>query len=223
MLTQDAYLYDKHALESLVHPIIKKHASLAYARQVPHQGAGFFEVFARRYNYPETSHIRSIDDIEKYGIYTFFCSDSCAAYSNEALDEIGGFSDVLLGEDTVAAAKLLRRGHKIAYIAEAVVKHSHRYSLLEEFQRHFDTGLARNEYADLLHCERGDTKRGFDYAKKMFKELARKSPQKLPYAFLHILSKWSGYQVGKRSVRAPLWFKRALSSQKFYWNRKLLK
>ncbi|MEI8365870.1 MAG: glycosyltransferase [Parachlamydiaceae bacterium] len=217
MFTQDAYLADKKALAHLVAPIIENRASITYARQIPHEGADFFEAFARSYNYPSTSHIRGIDDVQNYGVYTFFCSDSCAAYSSRALEEIGGFDEVLLGEDTVATAKLLRQGHKIAYVAEATVKHSHRYSLMEEFRRHFDTGLARVGYADLLHCGQGDSQRGLGYAKLMLGELAKKSPHLLPYACAHLLSKWTGYQIGRRSMRAPTWVKQALSSQKFYW------
>lgn len=217
MFTQDAYLTDKDSLAHLVKPIIEKRASISYARQIPHEGAGFFEAFARQYNYPSASHVRGIDDVKHYGVYTFFCSDSCAAYSNQALEEIGGFEEVLLGEDTVATAKMLRRGHKIAYVAEARVKHSHRYSLLEEFQRHFDTGLARSWYSELLRCEGGDVRRGFGYAKALIVQLARQRPHLLPYACAHLLSKWAGYKIGNRSTRAPTWFKRALSSQKFYW------
>ena len=31
--------------------------------------------------------------------------------------------------------------YKIAYIADAMVKHSHNYSLIEEFKRYFDIGV----------------------------------------------------------------------------------
>jgi len=218
MLTPDAYLNDLHTLEKLIEPIVTGKAAVAYGRQVPHLGADFFESFPREYNYPENSHIRGLTDMGTYGIYTFFCSDSCAAYSNAALDEIGGFDRVLLGEDTVAVAKILRRGYKIAYVAEAQARHSHRYSLKEEFCRSFDTGLARKGYADLLACCSGDTRRGMGYSQKMAAALIKDSPMLLPYAFAHLLAKWVGYRIGKRSVNAPLWLKKTLSTQDFYWN-----
>jgi rhamnosyltransferase len=140
MITQDAYAASSETLERLVTPLLQKQASLTYARQLPHVGARFFEAFPRSFNYPEKSHIRSLQDIEEYGVYTFFCSNSCAAYLSCALDEIGGFPTVLFGEDTVVAAKLLHRHHKIAYVASAEVHHSHYYSLKQEFCRHFDIG-----------------------------------------------------------------------------------
>jgi len=217
LITPDAYAVDTSVLEKLVKPIVEKKASAAYARQLPHDGAGFFESFPREFNYPKDGHIRSIEDVNKYGVYTFFCSDSCAAYLNSALDEIGGFKEVLLGEDTVAAAELLRKGHKIAYAAEAQVKHSHRYTLKDEFQRYFDTGIARSQYRHLISCGGKDSKRGNQFLKQMTKTLVRKRPDLLPYALLQTMVKWCGYQVGRMSVNAPVWWKRKLSGQPYYW------
>jgi len=217
MMTPDAYLVDEHALEKLVRPLLDDKAAVSYARQIPHHGADFFESFPRDFNYPAHAHIRGIDDLKKYGVYTYFCSNSCAAYSNEALNEIGGFERLLLGEDTVAVAKLLRTGHKIAYAADALVHHSHRYSLAEEFRRSFDTGLARRGYADLLRSPKGDQGRGLDYVRAMNKQLLFKAPQLIPYGFFHVVAKWIGYRIGTLSVHAPRWFKKALSSQDFFW------
>lgn len=218
MATPDAYAVDVNVLELLVRPIIEEKSSVSYARQVPHQGADFFEAFPRHFNYPAESQIRGIEHLSEYGVYTFFCSDSCAAYSNRALDEIGGFQSVLLGEDTVAVAQLLRKGHRIAYVADAVVNHSHRYTLWQEFCRYFDTGLARCEYQELLSTDTTDSHRGRAYVREMFSIIWNKNLFLFPYAIAHCLIKWVGYQVGRWSAAAPRWFKRALSSQKFYWD-----
>lgn len=223
MVTQDAYPVDHFVLEKLVLPILEKKASISYARQIPHDGAGFFEAFARQFNYPKEGHIRGIEDLNQYGVYTFFCSNSCAAYSNQALDEINGFRNVLLGEDTVAAALLLRKGHKVAYAADALVKHSHDYTLLEEFQRYFDTGLARKDYHALLQCGSSDRARGSAYAAKLFEQILKEKPSFLPYGCAHIFCKWLGYRLGQLSYKAPLWWKKVLSSQKFYWNSQQMK
>lgn len=218
MVTPDAFAKDNNVLEKLVSPLIEGKASASYARQIAHDGADFFESFPRVFNYPQKSHIRGIEDVETYGVYTFFCSNSCAAYNNKALDEIGGFIPVLLGEDTVAIAKLLKNGHKIAYVAEAIVQHSHRYTLLDEFKRNFDTGLARKEYRSLLELGGNDSKRGKEYVKEMTKHLSKEKPHLLPYACTQIMAKWLGYKIGSVSRNAPLWLKRKLTSQDFYWN-----
>lgn len=218
MITPDAYALDTGMLEPLIHPIVNGTASVTYARQIPHDGANFFERFARFFNYPSTSQIRSFEDAAKYGVYTLFCSNACAAYSNAALDTIGGFPTVLLGEDTFAVAELLKRGHKIAYVAEAVVKHSHRYSLLQEFRRNFDTGLARKQHEELILPYGRDEKRGKQYVAELCRQLWKEKPLLLPYALLQTFVKWFGYRLGKASVKAPLWFKKFFSSQDFYWN-----
>lgn len=218
MVTPDAYAQDRHTLEALVRPLLEGNASIAYARQIPHVGADFFEAFHREFNYPLEGHIRGIEDAGRYGVYTFFCSNSCAAYVNGALDLVGGFPcGVLLGEDTVAVANLLHRGHKVAYVAEAVVRHSHRYSLLEEFRRTFDTGLARKGYRHLIAAGGKDSERGGEYVKCMTKRLWAEKPLLLPYAAAQTLVRLLGYRIGERSAKAPLWFKRALSSQDFFW------
>src|SRR5262249_38126793 len=132
-------------------------------------------------------------------------------------DEIGGFQPALFGEDTVAVAKLLRRGHKIAYVAEAVVQHSHRYTLRQEFRRHFDIGLSRRSYGHLLQGAGPDAKRGTAFVKEMLKRLWKQKPHLVPYAILQSAVKWCGYKIGQVSLEAPIWFKKAMSSQDFYW------
>lgn len=218
MVTPDAYALDSGVLERLVHPIQNGSAAIAYARQLPHQNAPFFESFPRQFNYPERPELRSIQDVSKYGVYTFFCSDSFAAYSNNALDSIGGFKPVLTGEDTVACAELLHAGHKIAYAAEAVVRHSHNYTLLQEFKRHFDTGLARKSYGSLIAAGGKDETRGKRYVLELFTQVAKEHPHLLPYAFCQTAAKWCGYKLGKASINAPLFWKKLCSSQDFYWN-----
>jgi rhamnosyltransferase len=217
MMTQDAYPTSASMLEKLISPLLLGKACVSYARQIPHQGAGFFASFPRQFNYPSEGHIRSIKDVKKYGVYTFFCSNSCAAYLNTALDEIGGFSPVLFGEDTVAVAQLLQRNHRIAYVAEAEVHHSHDYTLKQEFCRHFDIGYARTSYQHLLEKGGKDAKRGFHYLKALLKTLKQKQPHFIPYAFLQTAVKLLGYRCGQASLYAPLWLKKSLSSQKYYW------
>lgn len=217
MMTQDAYLVKHQMLEDLLKPLLNGHSSVSYARQIPHRGAGFFESFARDFNYPSKSHIRCLEDVATYGVYTFFCSNSCAAYLNQALDEIGGFTEALFGEDTAAVAKLLNQGHRVAYVAEAEVRHSHDYQLIDEFKRHFDIGLSRASMQHLIEKGGKDTKRGIAYSRALLKALILTNPLLIPYALLQIMAKFAGYQAGKRCLRGPIWIKKILSSQKHYW------
>lgn len=216
MVTPDAYPTHASMLENLVDPLVSGKASVSYARQIPHDGADLFEAFPRSFNYPSKSHIRSLKDAQEYGAYLSFCSDSCAAYSNTALDEIGGFHPVLALEDCLATAKLLRKGHKIAYCANAVVQHSHRYGLWQEFQRHFDIGYVRKKHRTLIDFGSNDLKRGQDYLKALIRSCSP-HPQRIPYGLLHCITKWLGYKLGGLCTSAPTSVKRAFSAQDFFW------
>ncbi|KHD08601.1 glycosyltransferase [Candidatus Thiomargarita nelsonii] len=221
MMTQDAYPQSSDFLQYLVAPLLEGTAAVSYARQIPHEGADFFEAFPRQFNYPEKSHIRGIEDLETYGSYTFFCSDSCAAWINSALDEIGGFSPALVSEEHFAATRLLEKGHRIAYVAEAIVHHSHHYSLLQEFKRYFDVGYARRLYIkekELFFRNSQDKKYGSRLAKAMLEELIRKKPLAIPYAIFHLAAKYLGYKVGTIGTKLSLRIVRLLSGQDYYWS-----
>lgn len=201
MVTQDAYATSPQMLEKLIAPIMSGKASISYGRQLPHIEAGKLAAFSRSFNYPEESQLRGLEDISTYGGYTFFCSNSFAAYCNEALDEIGGFPSVLFGEDTIATALLLRQGHRIAYRADAEVRHSHDYTLRQEFKRHVEMGHARWIYKELLASKQGDGSRGKAYVKELMKELWSTSPFLIPYAVMQTAAKWGGYQLGRLQAR----------------------
>lgn len=217
MMTPDAYLREPADLDRLVAPMLEGRASLSYGKQIPHEGADFFEAYLRQFNYPEKSHVRSMDDVPQYGVYSFFSSNAFAGYLNSALDEIGGFRSTLTSEDAIAAAMLLRAGHSIAYVAEAVVHHSHRYTLAEEFRRYFDTGYGRRQYRDVFSFAGRHGRLGRAYVGKMFSELAKSKPALLPYAVANVGAKWLGYRIGRVSAAVPDGVKMKLSAQDYYW------
>jgi rhamnosyltransferase len=217
LLTQDI-APEPGFLSLLVEPIKAGEAAVAYARQLPRAGAGFFESFPREFNYPAESQVRALADVPRYGVYTFFCSDSCAAYANAALDAVGGFEPVLTNEDYFAVARLLRAGHWIKYVAEARVLHSHRYTLGEEFRRYFDTGYVRAEHPWVTQLVGRAERRGARFAREMLWQLARRAPLLVPYAVIQTAVKWLGFRVGFMSRGWPRWWCRRLSSQPYYWS-----
>lgn len=220
MMTPDAYAKDRHTLTKLIEPIVNGKVAVSYARQVAHPGANIIARFSRSFNFPEKSNIRGIEDASKYGVYTIFNSDSCAAYLNSALDDIGGFRWTLSGEDTIAAAMLLRKGYKIAYTAEAVVEHSHNYTPIKEFVRHFDTGMYRKQWRKVLDLGEGrDEKRGISYAKALLIHILKNQPLMFFTAFTQLAFGLLGYKFGELCYhRAPLWLYKKVSQADFFWN-----
>lgn len=218
MVTQDAFACSPDCITALVAPILQGQADVAYARQLPKPGADVFESFPREFNYPVQSQIRRFDDASRLGVYTFFCSDSFAAYKQSSLDAIGGFPTVLTNEDYFAVARILENGGAIAYVAEAIVLHSHRYSLKQEFQRYFDTGYVRGERPWVQQLVGNAEGHGASMVKALLLRLVKTQPWLIPYAILQIGAKWLGYRIGFYSVHAPLWWKRLCSGQKYYWS-----
>ncbi len=216
--TQDAYPLDETMLKKLVVPIEENKSQIAYGKQIPHRNAGLFESFPREFNYPSESNIRSFEDIKKYGVYTFFNSHSWAAYLNSALNKSGGVEIMLSNEDYFTTAKMLKDGFKIAYVSDSIVEHSHKYSLTGEFKRYFDTGYVRTEYPWVTEIVGQAESRGSRLVKELLKKTAREKPLLLPYAVFSSAIKWIGYRTGYFSRAMPVWMKKILSGQSYYWD-----
>lgn len=158
-LTQDAILANERAIENLVGIFADDSIGCAYGRQIPHKGAGVFGTIARAFNYPAESHVYGFEDRKVYGIKTAFISNSFAAYRKEAIQQVEGFpTNTILSEDMYVAAKMLMQGWKVAYVADAVVYHSHDYTVFQEFKRYFDIGvfmLVSYGYGKTLAKQRG--------------------------------------------------------------------
>lgn len=217
MMTPDAYATGPSFLEHLVRPVADGVAAVSYARQIPRDGADFFECLGRDFSYPDTSELRGSGDLSRYGSYLFFCSNSCAAWSNRALDEVGGFPSVLTNEDTFTAAKLIARGYRIAYVAESVVKHSHRYGLWQEFTRYADTGYARALFGRDGFMNQRDENHGKKFFRYVLRRVVSERPELLPYALVQFLAKYCGYKLGRLASKLPDSFIRRISAQDYYW------
>jgi rhamnosyltransferase len=220
MLTQDIIPANNDFIEKLVKPIVEGTAAVCYARQLPRKEANLLESFNRYYNYPEKSQFRTIEDTITYGVYTFFCSNSCSAYKNEILDEIGGFNATMTWEDYIAAAKILIKGYRIAYVAEAVVYHSHGYTPLQELNRYFDAGYIRKRNNWLNKYIASAEKRGIGYTKKLLSLIIKKDISLLPYMVVMVLIKFIGYRLGYHYNLLPKKIRIFLSEQKYFWNSK---
>lgn len=141
-LTQDATPADKHMIEELIKPLqADPDIAVCYGRQLPHTNAHPLERFARRFNYPPQSALKTKNDIETLGLKTFFCSNSCSAVRRCLFDKLGGFkNNVLVNEDMLFAAGAILQGYSVYYSASAKVYHSHPYSLRRISKRYFNIG-----------------------------------------------------------------------------------
>ena len=150
-MTHDAVPQGERCVRDLLSAFSDEHVGAAYGRQLPRREATLIEAHARLFNYPAQSSMRDLDSRRVLGLKSIFLSNSFAAYRREALLSVGGFPrPSIFGEDMVITARLHLAGWKTAYVAEATVIHSHRYSPTEEFQRYFDIGVLHARESRLL-------------------------------------------------------------------------
>lgn len=207
-MTQDAYLEDKQALERLVAPFVTSDVGAAYGRQLPHLDATPIAEHARLFNYPEESRIKSMANALELGIKTPFISNSFAAYRREALLEVGGFPEcVTLSEDMYAAARMVLKGWKIAYVGDARCRHSHNYTLLEEFYRYFDTGVFHAREPWIRASFGGASGEGLRYVKSELRFLGLRRIYLWPSSLFRNAIKLMGYKLGQQEARLPHWLK----------------
>ena len=217
-MTQDAVPANERFLEELARPIREGLAIAAYARQVPYPDAFPPEAFARAFNYPAVSSLRSEGDISSLGLRAFFFSNVASVVFRDAFLKTGRFPErTVMNEDMLLCAKLLRAGHRVAYRAEAIVSHSHNYRLDQQFRRNFDIGAFVSQSGAAL----GDTRvegSGVKFALGQIKYLASSGAWAwIPRTVLELGLKFAAYQLGKRERLLPLGWKRKFSMHPHYW------
>lgn len=217
MLTPDAFARSPDFLERLVEPVAGGRAAVAYGRQVAAPDADLPARFGRAFCYPERSELRGLADAARLGSAVHFCSNACAAWSSHALDRIGGFKATLVSEETIAVCELLEAGERIAYVAEAVVEHSHPTRLADSFRRQFDVGWTRETWRHLLLARGADEARGLAYARGLLRAARAEAPRLLPWALLDTAVRLAGYRCGRLAAHLPARLARHLSGQDFFW------
>ena len=214
-MTQDAVLAEPQAIARLLQTFDDPRVAAAYGRQLPHPEASPIAAHARLFNYPDRSETRTLADVPRLGLKACFMSNSFAAYRVQALREVGGFaSDLILAEDMHLAARLLLAGHAVRYQADALVYHSHNYSLVEEFQRYFDTGVFHAQQAWLTERFGGAGREGLKFLRSEMHHLLRHAPWRLPEAAVRTVLKALAYRLGRGHARLPRAWCQALSMHK---------
>lgn len=205
-LSQDAVPVNEYAVETLVHPLAQDNAiGVVFGRQVPHHHGTPFARHLRHFNYPSQSYTRTLSDRLTYGFRTAFCSNAFAAYRKDTLAAVGWFQERLpIGEDMQACAKLLLKGYKVGYVAEAQVYHSHNYSLTQEFKRYFDLGMFNRKEQRLLQEFGQPLGEGLKYAKSELAFLAaQRRYDALPASLMRSGAKFVAFKLGYAYDKLP--------------------
>lgn len=217
-LTQDAYLENEFAISTIAKYFVDPIVGAACGRQLPHHDATLLAQHARIFNYPEASAIKSMNDVRELGIKTAFMSNSFSAYRGSALSEVGGFPhDVILSEDMFVAAKMLLAGWSVAYAGDACCRHSHNYTLIEEFRRYFDIGVFHSEEPWIKHNFGGAGGEGIRYVLSELSFLSYRKFYVWPSSIIRNGIKLLGYKLGLMQRKIPVFIKLKLSMHRKYW------
>lgn len=201
-LTQDAVPVSDDYLKRLVAPMVEdSNIALVSGRQLPKANARRFEQLVRDFNYPDTPSVRSKGDLEKYGIKTFFASDTCSAYRRTAYLECGGFDHVNTNEDMLMAAKFIASGMKVAYEPRAEVYHSHNLTPSQQFARNRAVGFFLETHADDL-MQASEIGEGGRLVKAVSSQLLREGNLVEFIAFsVDCCARLLGNRAGRRAAR----------------------
>ena len=220
-MTQDAVPVDAYLIENLVRAMEEEEAATAYGRQLPDDTVGVIEHYTREFNYPAKSYVKSKRDLETMGIKTYFCSNVCAMYRKDVYEKMGGFVlHTIFNEDMIMASKVIQAGYKIAYVAEAMVIHAHKYTYRQQFTRNFDLAVSQRQYHEIFDGVKSESE-GMRLVKNTMKYLFRHGKWYLvPDLIFQSGFKFLGYRFGKKYDKLPLWLVKKFSMNPSYWRDK---
>jgi glycosyltransferase involved in cell wall biosynthesis len=213
--SQDAYAERDDWLDRLTAPL-RDDDELAgvYGRQVPHPDATPPERFFLDFLYGPEGRVQRADRAETLSMRTTLFSNVNSAIRRELWERFPFADDLEFAEDQDWARRVLLAGYRIRYEAEAVVRHSHAYTIRTAFKRFFDSGAS---------AERGYLAGGRPAARVLLQEAARYGRDELrwlsttgqlrwvPYTAAYELAKFAGLQLGAHHRRLPSWLRGRLS------------
>ena len=149
-LTQDAMPKDSDCMEKLLAPMLNDpKVAVCGGRQQAYPSARQAEKLVREHSYPNQSRVWSVEQIAELGVRAYLISDVFAAYRRSAYEAVGGFDyPILTNEDMLITQKFLDAGYKAAYAADALVLHSHDFTLKQQYRRNYIIGQTMVRYRD---------------------------------------------------------------------------
>lgn len=217
-MTQDAVPVDEYLVEKLAAAFEDENVAAAYARQLPAADCELQERYTRSFNYPPKSSVKSAEDLSKYGIKTFFCSNVCAMYRRSVYEKLGGFEKrTIFNEDMIFAGKIIQNGGRIAYVAEARVIHSHNYGNMEQLRRNFDLAVSQAEHPEIFSMAKSESE-GIRMVKQTANYLLRiRKPWLIISLAVKSGFKYTGYLLGKSYRKLPKKLILKITMNRSYW------
>ena len=196
-ITQDIVIERKDWLYNLTKDISDDNIVACYSRQISKYNN--IEKYTRERNYPDKSSVVSKDDIDKFGLRTFFFSDASSAINRKVFAKLNGYDNknLPISEDMYIAYKIIMADYKIKYCADSVVYHSHKFTLKQIYDRYKLTGkfFKQNSYLDKY----GTTGSGANMAGYIIKRIFQEHRYSLLFRYpFDMAARLFGMKAGKR-------------------------
>jgi rhamnosyltransferase len=224
--SQDAYPTDDRWLAKLTAPLAgDDRAAGVYGRQIAHHGANPPEIYFLDFLYGPEPRVQEAAGRGQLSMETTLFSNVTAAIRRDLLLRFPFADDMVMSEDQEWAARVLLAGYRLVYEPDAVVRHSHPYTIRAAFKRFFDSGAsAERAFMPVPGSERVLRRAALRYGRGELAWLWRGGHRRwIPYAVVYELAKFVGLQLGARHHRLPLPLKRRLSAHPGFWDRAALR
>ena len=198
LISQDVIFFDENALHNLVSKIDDEFI-YGFGRQICTNKS--IEKYIRKKNYPETSYTVSKEDIERMQLMAFFTSDAFSCINRDKFIELDGYQgyNVMFAEDMLYSKFLLDKGYKKIYVADAVVEHSHKYTLKQLYKRYYETGKFHAEIKVFDQYKSTDS--GMKLALYVLKEALKHFDIPVLFRWLPDMSaRYLGMKKGRKAV-----------------------
>jgi len=213
-LSQDALPKDSYWLSNLLINFSNKKTAGIFSRQIPREDAEETEKFFYKYYFPDQKKIRP--NKKNNSIQNRFFSNVSSCIRKEILQKYKFNDSILTTEDQEWAKRITELGFKTIYEPKSIVIHSHNHNLKQVFQGYFDSAFSINEITKKEF--KSFRRKSFRFVSKEFKYILTNKPLEIPFLILKNFIKVLGIFFGLNEKRLPLFLKRKLSMNKYYWD-----
>ncbi|MGQ9722843.1 MAG: glycosyltransferase [Candidatus Jordarchaeum sp.] len=220
-LSTDVEIKDKKWLSKLLRNFSDPKVGGVFGRQIPKENATPMEKFFILNTYPTKSYTLSLSNSQKLKKAILF-SNTNSAIRRSVWKKVK-LPEMLKSEDQEWAKRALTAGHKIVYDSEAIVYHSHNYTIKNVFQEYFDSGATMPYVYDkkvINYSMNNFLLDGIKYTIREYNFMASNGYLSwIPYVTIYDAFKFLGMFLGSKHKYMPLWLKKALCKKKNHWDK----
>jgi rhamnosyltransferase len=191
-----------------------------YGRQLAREDAAPPERFFLDFLYGARPRVQQVSDPTEISMESTLFSNANSAIRRSVWEQFPFADDIIMSEDQEWSRRVLIAGWRLAYEPQAVVRHSHPYTIAAAFRRFFDSGVSSERaYLGAEPSRAVLRRRALEYVRAELGWLIRSGNARwIPYASVYELAKLAGLQLGTRHRSLPLWLKLRFTMNPSWWS-----